>query len=68
MTLMARLKGYRLIILAGVMTAAEALVTMGFPLPFSDQIPQWLRAAIIFLITGAAFGLRTLATRRERRG
>lgn len=58
-----RLKGYRLLALAGVMTAAEAAVAMGVPLPFSDQIPQTARALVIAAIGAAAFVLRVLAQR-----
>lgn len=61
----ARLKGYRLLILAGIMTAAEAMVGMGFPLPFADDIPQWARGLLIAGIGGAAFVLRILAQGRK---
>lgn len=61
-----RLKGYRLLILAGVMTATEAAVALGVPLPFSDQIPPQVRALLIAGIGAAAFVLRVLAQRGGR--
>ena len=62
-----RLKGLRLAILAGVMTGAEALVSMGIPLPFSDVIPGWARALVIGGVAAAAFVLRILAQRQEQK-
>ena len=61
-----RLKGYRLLILAGVMTLAEGAVAMGVPLPWSDQIPAQARALVIAGIGAAAFVLRVLAQRGGR--
>jgi len=58
-----RLRGYRLLILAGVMTAAEGAVALGVPLPFADQIPAQARALLIAGIGAAAFVLRVLAQR-----
>jgi hypothetical protein len=40
--------------LAVVMSGAEVLVSSGVPLPFSDQIPVWLRLVVIGLITSLA--------------
>lgn len=62
-----RLKGYRLLIVAGVMTAAEGAVALGVPLPGSDHIPPTVRGALIAAIGGVAFVLCTLAARQERR-
>lgn len=68
MRVWARIKGYRLILLAGVLTAAEGAVALGVPLPFADHIPASWRGLLIAGIGGAAFVVRTLAARRERRG
>lgn len=66
MTIWRRLKGYRLLILAGLMTAAEGAVALGVPLPFADQIPTQARALMIAGIGAAAFVLRVLAQRGGR--
>lgn len=58
-----RLRGYRLLILAGVMTLAEGAVALGVPLPFADQIPGQARMLLIAGIGAAAFVLRVLAQR-----
>lgn len=65
-TIWRRLKGYRLLILAGLMTAAEGAVALGVPLPWSDQIPPQVRALLIAGIGAAAFVLRVLAQRGGR--
>lgn len=58
-------KRNKLLVLAGVFSAAEVLVTMGVPLPGTGVLPQWARALAIAAIVGAAFVLRTLAARAE---
>lgn len=58
-----RLKGYRLLILAGLMTLAEGAVALGVPVPFADQIPEQARMLLIAGIGAAAFVLRVLAQR-----
>lgn len=50
-----------LTVLAGVMTGAEALVSLGMELPGSGLIPVWLRGLLIFGIMGGAFVLRLMA-------
>jgi len=65
-TIWRRLKGYRLLILAGVMTLAEGAVALGVPLPFADQIPATWRGVLIAAIGAAAFVLRVMAQRGGR--
>lgn len=61
-----RLRGYRLLILAGLMTLAEGAVALGVPLPFADQIPATWRGVLIAGIGALAFVLRVLAQRGGR--
>lgn len=62
-----KLKGWKLLILAGVLTGAEFAVSLGFKLPGSDLIPVELRGLAIAALGLVAFILRTLAARSERR-
>lgn len=43
-------RGKRLAVLAGIFAAAEFVVTSGYRLPYSDEIPQGARLTIIALI------------------
>ena len=63
----ARLKGWKLYGVAGVITAAEVYVQMGGRLPYSDDIsPQW-RIGLAALLTAAGFVLRGAASMRGGR-
>lgn len=57
----------KLLILAGVLTGGEALVTLGIPLPGADYIPVKYRGAAIALVMMGAFVARILAQRKENR-
>lgn len=47
-----------LLALGGLLTAGEAMVGSGIQLPFADQIPWWLRLAVIGLVMGGAWLVR----------
>lgn len=65
--LLQKVKGLKLVIIAGALTGAEGLVAMGIELPGSSWIPLQYRALAIFALTVAAFVMRALASRAEAR-
>ena len=56
-------KAVVLVLLAGVFTGAEALVSAGIELPFSGVVPGWVRAVAIVGVTVGAFYFRWRASR-----
>lgn len=51
--------------LAALLAAAEVYVTLGFKLPYSDDIPQEIRGLVIIAIIVAARILALIQSRRE---
>jgi disulfide oxidoreductase YuzD len=56
----------REVLLAGIFTGAESLVSMGIDLPGSKSLDPWLRAMLYFSIMGGAFIFRWIAMRKAR--
>lgn len=62
-----KLRGWKVAIVAGILTGGEALVNLGIDLPGSQYIPVKWRAALIFSLTVAAFYYRWRATKEAGR-
>lgn len=60
-----KLRGWKVAIIAGVLTGGEALVNMGIPLPFADLIPVWARGLLIVTLTASAFYFRWKASKEQ---
>jgi hypothetical protein len=56
-----------LVILAGVFSGAEAMVSAGIELPGSGSIPPWARGLLIVSITAGAFYFRWRASKETGR-
>lgn len=54
-------------IIAGILAGGELVVTMGFPLPGSEYIPQKWRGALIGVLAAAAFYFRWKANKEAGR-
>jgi hypothetical protein len=56
----------KLLLTAGALTAAEAMVQLGVPLPGAELIPAKWRGFVIGLLMSGAFVFRILAARKEK--